>query len=286
MDGFDPLVPPIRCSSGAGGALFGKGTERKDMDSQNKGPGCTAGAIVAVVVVVVFLAASLALVSALSSSDARDTRSSLALERAEALQPWNIAVAIALRLLLVVAFLGLLLVGLRWLDARARTIRPDRETGQMPAYRARRGETIIDLNRAVDGKAQTALLGGKTLLLAALLFRYVLRREPPPELRQSAVTVLPPDVSPEQVQVTSQAQAVQALAAASRGGDPQQTARAARMLTSPARQPHSLPPLLVDETSAPRETQLLLAQARREWQVSDGDERDWPANARRWVNSR
>jgi hypothetical protein len=244
------------------------------MDSKNRGLGCTAGAIVTLVVVVVIIAAILALVSALSSPGAKDAHSTLALERAEALQPWNIAVAIALRVLLVVSFLGLLVVGLRWLDARARTIHPDRETGQMPAYRARRGETIIDLNRAVDGKAQTALLGGKTLLLAALLFRYVLRREPPPELRQPAVTVLPPDISPEQLQVTTQAQAVQALTAASRGGDPQQTARTAQMLTPPARQPQSLPPLLVDETIAPRETQLLLVQARREWDnVIEGDER-------------
>lgn len=245
------------------------------MDSQSKGLGCTAGTVVALVVVVVIIAAILSLASALSSTDTKDAQSSLTLERAEALQPWNLAVAIALRVLLVVAFLGLLVIGLRWLDARARTIRPDRETGQMPAYRARRGETIIDLNRAVDGKAQTALLGGKTLLLAALLFRYVLRREPPPELRQPAVTVLPPDVSPEQMQVTTQAQAVQALAAASRGGDPQQTARTAQMLTSPARQPPSLPPLLIDESIAPQETQLLLAQARREWDnVIEGDEHD------------
>jgi hypothetical protein len=244
------------------------------MESQSRGFGCTVSHVVSLVIVVALVAGAISLVTSLTSpSDAKDAQSRLATERAEALQPWNIAVAITLRALLIVALVSLVIVLFRFLDIRARTIWPDRDTGQMPAYRVRRGETVVDLNRSADGKAQTAILGGRTLLLAALFFRYALRREPPPELEQPAVTVLPPDATPEQMQVTSQAQAVQALAAASRRGDPERAARTAQMLAPPARQPQNLPPMLIDEAIAPRETQLLLEQARNEWdEISEGDE--------------
>ena len=245
------------------------------MESESRGLGCTIKQVVTLIVVVVVIAAMILLITSWPASDARDARSSLAIERAEALQPWNLAVAITIRILLVVALLGLLVTGFRWLDTRARLIRPDRETGQMPAYRARRGETVIDMNRSVDGKTQTALLGGKTALFLALFFRYLLKKEPPPELHQPAVTVLPPDTSPEQMQITSQDQVARALLGASRCGNPQQVIRAAQMLAPPARRPQDLPPILVHDDVAPRETQLLLEQARREWdQLAEGHERD------------
>ncbi len=188
--------------------------------------------------------------------------------RAEALQPWDIVLSITLRVALVVALLGTVIIGLRWLDTRARLIRPDRETGQMPAYRARRGETVIDMNRSVDGKTQTAMLGGKTALFLSLAFRYLLDRDPPPELQQPAVTVLQPDTSPAQMQITSQDQVARVMLAASRGKqDPQSGAQVAQALAQQAHPPQGLPPLLI-EGVAPRETQLLLETARREW---DGD---------------
>ena len=248
-----------------------------DNGNSNRGLGCSWEALLIGVALLTIVALVLFLWLQ-EPSTVETAKAQRRIERAEAWQPWNVAlgivwrvVAIGVGLTLLAGLVAAVRAGVRKLDLNARLIRPDRETGQLPAYRARRGETIIDLNRVVDGKAQTAILGGKTLLLTALLFRYVLRREPPPELRQPAISVLPPDVSPAQVQVTTQAQAVQALAAASRGGSPQQTAQAVQMLTAPpAALPHGLPPLLAEGTQ-PREVQLLLEAGRRQWQ-SQSDE--------------
>jgi hypothetical protein len=73
------------------------------------------------------------------------------------------------------------------------------------------------------------------------------------------------------MRVTTQAQAGQALAAASRGGDPQRAAQAMQASAYSARQTQGLPPLLVEEAT-PREVQLLLDAARREWRQEQDDE--------------
>lgn len=212
-------------------------------------------------------------------------RSRLAVERAEALQPWTIALGVALRAMAIAAG-GLLVVGLlsairaaaRWLDTQSRLIRPDQQTGQFPAVKVRRGEAVVDLNRLPDGKAMTGVVGGRTALLLVLFFRHVLHKEVPELTEQPAVLLAPPATSPEQMQVTTQAQVGQALAAASRGGDPQRAALAAQVLAPPGRQAQSLPPLLVEE-AAPREVRLLLDAARREWRQGQEDETidAWPA---------
>ena len=204
-------------------------------------------------------------------SAAELARSRLQIERAEALQPWTVALGVALRVLAIGAGLALVLgliaavrAAARWLDTQSRLIRPDRETGQFPAVKVRRGEAVVDLNRLPDGKAMTGVVGGKTALLLILFFRYVLRRELPELTEQPAIIVTPPDTSPAQLQVTTQAQAGQALAAASRGMSPQQASQAVQALLPGQRADRGLPPLLVEERQ-PREVQLLLEAGRRQW---------------------
>jgi len=204
-------------------------------------------------------------------SAAELARSRLQIERAEALQPWTVALGVALRVLAIGAGLALVLglvaavrAAARWLDTQSRLIRPDRETGQFPAVKVRRGEAVVDLNRLPDGKAMTGVVGGKTALLLILFFRYVLRKELPELTAQPAIIVTPPDTSPAQLQVTTQAQAGQALAAASRGMSPHQASQAVQALLPGQRADRGLPPLLVEERQ-PREVQLLLEAGRRQW---------------------
>lgn len=204
-------------------------------------------------------------------SAAELARSRLQIERAEALQPWTVALGVALRVLAIGAGLALVLgliatvrAAARWLDTQSRLIRPDRETGQFPAVKVRRGEAVVDLNRLPDGKAMTGVVGGKTALLLILFFRYVLRKELPELTEQPTIILTPPDTSPAQLQVTTQAQAGQALAAASRGMSPQQASQAVQALLPGQRTDRGLPPLLVEERQ-PREVQLLLEAGRRQW---------------------
>lgn len=205
-------------------------------------------------------------------SAAELARSRLQIERAETLQPWTVALGVALRVLAIGAGLALVL-GLaavvravaRWLDTQSRLIRPDRETGQFPAVKVRRGEAVVDLNRLPDGKVMTGVVGGKTALLLILFFRYVLRREVPELTEQPAIIIVtPPDTSAEQLQVTTQAQVGQALAAASRGMSPQQAGQAVQALLPGQRLDRGLPPLLVEERQ-PKEVQLLLEAGKRQW---------------------
>ncbi|MBN1136273.1 MAG: hypothetical protein JXM73_06795 [Anaerolineae bacterium] len=209
-------------------------------------------------------------------SAAEVARARLQIERAEALQPWNVALGIAWRAVAIGAGAVLFLAlaagvrhALHWLDTRARLIHPDPQTGQFPAVKVRRGEAIVDLNRLPDGKVMTGVVGGKVGLLLVLLLRYVLGKDVPELTEQPAVLVTPADTSPGQLQVTSQAQVVQALAAASRGsGAP--AAVGAMLPSRPVAQ--TLPPLLLEERQ-PHEVQLLLEAGRREWdkgQVVDG----------------
>jgi len=242
------------------------------------GLGCSLRAMLLVAAVLILALIAIGLMSR-EPSEAQLARSRLAVERAEALQPWTIALGVALRVVAIAAggllVFGLLLAvraGARWLDTQSRLIRPDRDTGQFPAVKVQQGEAVVDLNRLPDGKAMTGVVGGRTALLLVLFFRYVLHRDVPELTEQPAVLLAPPDVSPEQVQITTQAQVAQALAAASRGGDPQRTTLAAQVLTPPAtRQTQALPPLLV-EGAAPREVQLLLEAARREWRQAGEDD--------------
>jgi hypothetical protein len=223
-------------------------------------------------------------------SSAEMARSRLQVERAEALQPWNVALGVAWRVVAIGVGLALLLglmAGVRvvvcWLDTRSRLIRPDPQTGQFPAVKVRRGEAVVDLNRTPDGKVMTGVVGGKVGLLLVLLFRYVLGKDVPEVTEQPAILVTPPDTSAAQLQVTSQAQVVQALAAASRGTTAQQATQAAQAMLPLRRVGRGLPPLLVAEAQ-PREVQLLLEAGKRQWdpgrtsaelcranQVHDGD---------------
>jgi uncharacterized membrane protein len=208
----------------------------------------------------------------------------LAMERAASLQGWNLALNIAWRIILIGVGIALLLglaaamrAASHKLDLSSRLIRPDRQTGQFPAVRVRQGEALVDLNRLPDGKAMTGVVGGKAAFLLVLFFRYVLRQELPELTQQPAIIVTPPNTSPEQMQITSQAQATQALAAASRGGDARQAVQVAQAVTTPARQPPALPPLLIGGTE-PQEVRLLLDTARRRWeQGMDDDVVDVPA---------
>jgi hypothetical protein len=196
----------------------------------------------------------------------------LAMERAESLQGWNLALNIAWRVILIGIGIALLLglaaairASAHKLDLNSRLIHPDQQTGQFPAVRVRQGEAVVDLNRLPDGKVMTGVVGGKAALLLALFFRYVLGKKVPDLTNQPAILIEPPDTSPEQMQITTQAQATQAIAAASRGGDMQQTARIAQALSLPTRQPPTLPPLLVKGTE-PQEVRLLLDAAWQQWE--------------------
>jgi hypothetical protein len=205
-------------------------------------------------------------------------RAQLQIERAEAWQPWTVALGIAWRVVAIGVGLALLLglvaamrVLVRWLDTRSRLIRPDPQTGQFPAVKVRRGEAVVDLNRLPDGKVMTGVVGGKVGLLLVLLLRHVLGREVPELSEQPAILITPPDTSAAQLQVTGQAQAVQALAAASRGTTAQQAVQAAQAMLPMRQTDRGLPPLLIDGTQ-PREVQLLLEAGRRQWTQDEGDE--------------
>lgn len=239
--------------------------------------GCSARTLFAAlgVLALIFLAAAVLL---REPSAAEVARTRLNIERAEALQPWNVALGIAWRAVAIAAGAVLLLAlaagirsALHWLDTRSRLIHPDRQTGQFPAVKVRRGEAIVDLNRLPDGKVMTGVVGGKVGLLLVLVLRCVLRKDVPDTFaslstwltEQPAILVTPADTSPAQLQVTSQAQAVQALAAASRG--PAGPAAVAGRNMLPGRPlEQGLPPLLLEDRQ-PREVQLLLEAGRREW---------------------
>ena len=86
-------------------------------------------------------------------SAAEIARARLQIERAEALQPWDVALGVAWRVVAIGVGVALLLglaagarVAVRWLDTRSRLIRPDPQTGQFPAVKVRRGEALVDLN--------------------------------------------------------------------------------------------------------------------------------------------
>jgi hypothetical protein len=205
-------------------------------------------------------------------------RTRLQIERAEALQPWNVALGAAWRVVAIGAGLALLAglvaavrVLLRWLDTRSRLIRPDPQTGQFPAVKVRRGEAVVDLNRLRDGKVMTGVVGGKAGLLLVLLFRYVLGREVPELTEHPAILVTPSDTSAAQLQVTGQAQAVQAMAAASRNASAHQAVEAARAVLPTRQAPVGLPPLLAEGTQ-PREVQLLLEAGHRQWAQGKQDD--------------
>jgi len=211
-------------------------------------------------------------------SAAEVARGQLRIERAEALQPWTVALGVALRVLAIGAGLALVLglaaavrAAVRWLDTQSRLIRPDRETGQFPAVKVRRGEAVVDLNRLPDGKAMTGVVGGKVGLLLVLLLRRVLGKDVPELTEQPAILITPPDTSAAQLQVTGQAQAVQALAAASRGTAAQQAVQAAQAMLPMRQADRGLPPLLVEGTQ-PREVRLLLEAGRRQWTQDKGGE--------------
>jgi hypothetical protein len=207
-------------------------------------------------------------------------RTRLQIARAQAWQPWNVALGIAWRVVAIgvglASLLGLVAairILIRWLDTRSRLIRPDQQTGQFPAVKVRRGEAVVDLNRLPDGKVMTGVVGGKVGLLLVLLFRHVLGKEVPEVTEQPAILVTPPDTSAAQLQVTSQAQAVQALAAASRGTTAPQATQAAQAMLPLRRMEQALPPLLVEDTQ-PREVQLLLEASRRQWDQDKGQDKD------------
>jgi hypothetical protein len=239
--------------------------------------GCSPRAMMLTAVLLVLACVGLWLISREPSAE-QIARSRLAIERAEALQPWTIALGVALRGVAIAAGV-VLLMGLvmavrsaaRWLDTQSRLIRPDSQTGQFPAVKVRRGEAVVDLNRLPDGKAMTGVVGGKTALLLVLFLRYVLGKDVPELTEQPAILIRPPDTSPEQMRVTAQAQVGQALAAASRGMTPGDAVQAAQALLPQHRTPPGLPPLLV-EGRQPREVQLLLAAGRRHWDRSQADD--------------
>lgn len=240
------------------------------------GLGCSPQALLATVILLA-LAVLAAYLLMKEPSSAEMARSRLQIERAEALQPWNVAMGVVWRVVAIGVGLALLLglmagirVVVRWLDTRSRLIRPDPQTGQFPAVKVRGGEAVVDLNRLPDGKVMTGVVGGKVGLLLVLLFRYVLGREVPEVTEQPAILVTPADTSAAQLQVTSQAQAVQALAAASRGTTAQQATQAAQAVLSLRRVERGLPPLLVEE-SQPHEMQLLLEAGRRQWHQANGE---------------
>ena len=238
--------------------------------TRSAGLGCSLEAVLAAVALGVFLLTR-------EPSAVEAAKAQLQIERAAAWQPWNVVLGIAWRVVAIGVGLALLLglmaavraVGHK-LDLNARLIRPDQETGQFPAIKVRRGEAVVDLNRLPDGKVMTGVVGGKVGLLLVLLFRYLFDKELPELTEQPAILVLPPDTSPAQLQVTGQAQAVQGLAAASRGTTMNQAVQAAQALLPLRPVDRGLPPLLVEE-GQPREVQLLLEAGRRQWQ-SQSDE--------------
>jgi hypothetical protein len=239
--------------------------------------GCSLQAALAALVLLALGALALFLLTRQPSA-AEVARTQLQIERAEAWQPWNVALGIAWRVVAIGIGLALLLglaavvrVVVRWLDTRSRLIRPDPQTGQFPAVKVRRGEAVVDLNRLPDGKVMTGVVGGKVGLLLVLVLRHVLGRDVPELTEQPAILVTPPDTSAAQLQVTGQAQAVQALAAASRGATGQQATQAAQAMLPLRRVERGLPPLLVEETQ-PREVQLLLEAGRRQWGEGQDDE--------------
>jgi hypothetical protein len=243
--------------------------------TRNTGLGCSLEAVLAAIALVVIAALAIFLLFR-EPSTVETAKAQLQIERAEAWQPWTVVLGIAWRVVAIGIGLTLLLglaatvrAGVHKLDLAARLIHPDRETGQFPAVKVRRGEALVDLNRSPDGKVMTGVVGGKAALLLVLFFRYLLGKDISELTEQPAILITPPDTSAAQLQITTQAQAAQALAAASRGMSPQQAIQAVQAL--PMRPvDRSLPPLLLEETQ-PREVQLLLEAGRRQWQ-RPGDE--------------
>lgn len=257
-----------------------------DQSGKNRGLdlGCSPQLVLLTLTILILAVVAIGLLDR-EPSEAELARSRLQIERAEAFQPWTVALGVALRVLAIGAGLVLVLglaaavrAAVHWLDTQARLIRPDRETGQFPAVKIRRGEAVVDLNRLPDGKAMTGVVGGKTALLLALFLRYVLRKEVPELTEQPAILLTPPDTSPEQLQITTQAQIGQALAAASRGMSPQQAGQAVQALLPGQRLERGLPPLLVEEHQ-PREVQLLLEAGKRQWD-QPGETVDGPGERR------
>jgi hypothetical protein len=254
--------------------------------SQNRGLdlGCSPQALLAAVALLILGILAIFLLSR-EPSAAELARTQLQIERAQAWQGWNVALGIAWRVIAIgvglALFLGLVAamrVLVRWLDTRSRLIRPDPQTSQFPAVKVRRGEAVIDLNRLQDGKVMTGVVGGKVGLLLALFLRYVLGKETSELTEQPAILIAPPDTSAAQLQVTSQAQVVQALAAASRGTTAQQAVQAAQAMLPTRQADRGLPPLLVEETQ-PREVRLLLDASRRQWErQGDGEVVEVPAS--------
>lgn len=202
-----------------------------------------------------------------SPSDYDHERQAMSLETARTLQPWLIGFRIALGIILLLGLAGLVRTGVALLENRKKLIYPD-EHGQFPVRVVKPGEALVDINRLPDGKAVTAVVGGKAGLLLTLLFRCLLRR-PVPEITQTPVVlVMPHDTSPEQLAVTEAAQRAQ-LASAVFGGSPARPpaqAMTALLAGAPQAQPtpDRLPPWL-DEGQGPREVQLLLQAARQQW---------------------
>jgi hypothetical protein len=263
-----------------------------DNPKQGSGLSCNVEALLIVAALATVVALVLFLLNR-EPSAAEAARTQLQIERAEAWQPWNVALGIAWRVVAIGAGLALLAglvaavrAGVHKLDLNARLIRPDRETGQFPAIKVRRGEAVVDLNRLPDGKVMTGVVGGKAGLLLALLLRYVLGKDVPELTGQPAIIVTPPDTSPAQLQVTTQAQAGQALAAASRGTTAQQAVQMAQALLPQHPVDRGLPPLLLGETQ-PREIQLLLEAGRRQWGHGLADEvvDVSPQEGQTWPNS-
>jgi hypothetical protein len=243
--------------------------------------GCR-GAFIALTLVLVVVVGIVAYLLLRPPSAYDHVQEQMRIERAEALQPWNLALSITLRALLIGAGVTLILLLLRatlagahWLDNKSRQIYPD-DAGQFPAVKVRPGEAVVDLNRLPDGKAMTGVVGGKVGILVVLAVRYLLGRDVPELTDRPAVLVQPSDTSPAQLQVTGQAQAVQALAAANRSGRPasqRTTSRVVESLAAARQQPQALPLEVRVETLAeqPRQMQLLLEAGRREWQAGEVD---------------
>lgn len=245
--------------------------ERRGLD-----PGaCSIRGIVILIIALISIGAGAWLLSRAPSTE-QMARSQLAIERAETLQPWNMAlgvtwriVAIGVGLVLLLGLVAAIRAGARWLNLRSRLIHADRETGQFPAVEVSPGAAVVDLNRLPDGKVMTGVLGGKTALLLTLFFRHLLGKEVPEIDERPSVIIQRHDTSPEQLQVTTQAQAAQALAAASRGMTSTQATQAAQgLLMRPVQR--DLPPLLVEE-NAPHDVQLLLEEGKRQWDQRQSD---------------
>ena len=204
-------------------------------------------------------------------SDYEQERESLSLDTAETLQPWLIGFRISLGTIVVLGLAGLVRAFIRRLEKTNSETYPN-EQGIFPAKVIKQGEALVDINRLPDGKAITAVLGGKTGLLLVLLFRYIFRREVPELTQQPIVIVTPHDTSPEQLAVTDAAQRAQ-LASAVFGGSPARPpAAAVQALLPPAtngrRAEQQLPPMLA-AGSEPREVHLLLQAARQQWDTAE-----------------